>query len=137
MAIEKIQVEITDNSPFTKEAFEKAVTKALTECGIKAQGYASGSAPVDTGRLAASITYAPKGSMGFLHEYQDKNGKGYSQQVGGVGDENAVYIGTNVEYAPYVELGANKRHAYHYLKNSVANHISEYKDIIQNAMKGS
>ena len=74
--------------------------------------------------------------MGFLHEDQDKNGKGYSQQVGGVGEENAVYIGTNVEYAPYVELGANKRHAYHYLKNSVANHISEYKDIIQNAMKG-
>lgn len=132
-----IKVDVEDNSPKVKEAFEDAIKKSLEDCGIKAQGYASAAAPIDTGRLAASITYNWSGRGGFLHNYQASVSKeSFTQEVGGVDEfDHSVYIGTNVEYAPYVEVGANGRTPWHYLKNSVANHVNEYKDIIQKVLK--
>lgn len=72
---------IIDNSADVKAAFEAAMWNALAKCGFAAEGYAKRLCPVDTGNLRNSIT----------HEVVD--------------DEHAVYIGTNNEYAAYVELG--------------------------------
>lgn len=49
-------------------------------------------------------------------------------------DEDTVYIGTNIEYAPYVELGTRKMRPRHYLKKACENHIDEYKNIIEAQM---
>ena len=48
-----------------------------------------------------------------------------------------VYIGTNVEYAPYVELGALGRDPKPYLKPAVENHIGEYQKIIEGELGGT
>ena len=64
---------------------------------------------VDTGRLRNSISHTVDGE--------------------------AAYIGTNVEYAPYVELGARGRKGKHMLQRAASEHTDEYKQIMEDAMK--
>ena len=73
-------VTFNDYSPQVLAEMQDAVLRALERIGMEAEGYAKDLAPVDTGRLRNSIS----------HQVDDS--------------ENAVYIGTNVSYAPYVEL---------------------------------
>ena len=79
-----MEVSFTDNSEQVLSTFKAAVLRALERCGSQAEGYAKDLAPVDTGKLRNSIS----------HNVNDA--------------EHAVYIGTNTEYAPYVELGTGK-----------------------------
>jgi len=78
----KQNVEVrTDNTKIFASDFDSAILRALEACGIDVQKAAFDNAPYDTGRLRDSITHAVSSG------------------------EKAVYIGTNVEYAPYQELG--------------------------------
>ena len=43
---------------------------------------------------------------------------------------DSVYIGTNVEYAVYVEKGTRKMQAYPYLKPAAQDHADEYKKLL-------
>ena len=106
-----MNVQFTDNSKEIIEAMQQATVRALEKCGLTAEGYAKKLAPVDTGNLRNSIT----------HEVDD--------------GEPAVYIGTNVEYAPYQELGTINMTANPFLKPAVADHANEYRKIIENEMK--
>ena len=78
-----IDFTLKDNSDEVLMELAYACMRALERCGMQAEGYAKDLAPVDTGNLRNSIT----------HEV----------------DGNTVYIGTAVEYAPYVELGTAGR----------------------------
>jgi phage gpG-like protein len=51
--------------------------------------------------------------------------------------ENDVYIGTNVEYAPYVEYGEYKHTTgkNHFLRDAATNHSEHYKKIMEAALK--
>lgn len=73
----------TDNTKLVGEALKRAIMSGLEEIGIDCEGIASENAPYDTGRLSGSITHAI-----------DAN-------------EPAVYVGTNVEYSGYQELGTS------------------------------
>lgn len=129
-------IEIIDNSAAVKNEMQAAVLRALEACGLVGEGYAKKACPVDTGNLRNSIT----------HQVQPS--------------EPAVYIGSNSEYAAYVELGTGKyypggrqtpwlyqdakgewhlthgQRAQPYLKPAVADHVQQYKGIITNEMKG-
>lgn len=70
-----------DNTEEVQEALKAAILRGLERIGAQAEGYAKDLCPVDTGNLRNSIS----------HKVDDA--------------EQAAYIGTNVEYAPYVELG--------------------------------
>lgn len=93
-------------------AEEAARTRALEIIGGKAESYAKKLCPVDTGRLRNSITH---------------------QQY----DERTEVVGTNVEYAPYVELGTHRQKAQPYLRPAVENHTAEYKRVIETVMGGA
>lgn len=93
------------------EQKDRAIERALETIGLVAEGYAKLLCPVDTGRLRNSISHA-------VDE-----------------DEKTVYIGTNVEYAPYVEMGTSKTKAQPYLKPAATNHNDEYKAIIERYLK--
>lgn len=108
-----VNIEITDNTVKDIKELDFASIRALEKCGLVAEGYAKLKCPVDTGRLRNSIT----------HEVRES--------------EKAVYIGTNVEYAPYVELGTRKQKAQPYLRPAAENHSAEYKSIILNELKSS
>ena len=106
-----MNVQFTDNSKEVLEAMHQAAVRALEKCGLTAEGYAKKLAPVDTGNLRNSIT----------HTVDE--------------EEPAAYIGTNVEYAPYQELGTINMTANPFLKPSVADHANTYRKIIEKELK--
>ena len=106
-----MSVEIHDNSKEVSENIKAALLRGLEKCGLTAERFAKKLAPYDTGNLRNSIT----------HEVDD--------------GEPAVYIGTNVEYAPYVCLGTIHMNAQPFLKPAVNDHKDEYRKIIENELK--
>ena len=107
-------LEIRENNAAQVEAaLNSAIAKALTMIGQQAEGYAKMMCPVDTGRLRNSITNQI--------DLQD----------------NAVYIGTSVEYAPYVELGTSRRSPHPYLKPAASEHGDEYRAILKGCLESA
>lgn len=102
-----------DNTDEVLSALEKAKKRGLEAIGLVAEGHAKKITPVDTGRLQLrnSISHAT--------------------------DDEAAYIGTNVEYAPYVELGSPTIKAHHMLQKAATEHTDEYKQIMEDAMKNA
>ena len=133
-----MSVEFTDNSSKVKSEFGEALLRGLEKCGLVAEGYAKKLCPVDTGNLRNSIS----------HTVDEQ--------------EPAAIIGTNNEYASYVELGTgvyaegggrptpwvyqDAKGNWHYthgnkaqpfLKPAVAEHADKYREIIKNALKNA
>ena len=92
-------------------ALKMAKKRGLEAIGLTAEGHAKKETPVDTGRLRNSINHAT--------------------------DDDAAYIGTNVEYAPYVELGARGRQGKHMLQRAASEHTDEYKRLMEDSMKNA
>lgn len=128
-------IEFTDNSKEVLSAMQEAAARALEKCGLTAEGYAKKLCPVDTGNLRNSIS----------HKVDE--------------EEPAAYIGTNTEYAAYVELGTGIYYpdggrptpwvfqdangnwhwtrgnpAQPFLKPAVADHAQTYRNIIEDEM---
>ena len=102
-----------NNTDEVLSALEKAKKRGLEAIGLTAEGHAKKITPVDTGRLQLrnSISHAT--------------------------DDEAAYIGTNVEYAPYVELGARGRQGKHMLQRAASEHTDEYKRLMEDSMKNA
>lgn len=105
-------VVFNDYSDEVLDAMQDAVLRALTRIGMQAEGYAKDLAPVDTGLLKNSITYAVSGEAPAITSYEADNPKSGRKNRGtytGKAPEDpkgaSVYIGTNVEYAVYQECG--------------------------------
>lgn len=129
-----------DNSPMVLDEFHAACLRALERCGLEAEGIAKNLVPspgkTGTGRLRNDISHTVDP------------------------DEKAVYIGTNVEYGLYVELGTgiyaegggrqdpwvyqDDNGNWHwtrgyparpFLKPAVADHKQTYQNIIEDELK--
>ena len=102
-----------DNTDEVLSALEKAKKRGLEAIGLTAEGHAKKITPVDTGRLQLrnSISHAT--------------------------DDEAAYIGTNVEYGPYVELGSPTIKAHHMLQKAATEHTDEYKRLMEDSMKNA
>lgn len=123
------QIEVTSHRIEVQEAKNEAIKRALEDIGLTAERYAKELAPVDTGRLRNSISHQVEGN-------------------------DTVAIGTNVEYAPYLEFGTGKfaenggratpwryqddKGNWHttsgqkpqpFLRPAIDNHLDEYKKI--------
>ena len=105
-----IEVKLESNKNEILKAFREQITIGLETIGQKAEGYAKDNCPVDTGRLRNSIE--------------------------NVVEDTAVYIGTNVEYAPAVEFRdvAHKTGQAHFLRDAATKHIAQYKAIMKAAL---
>lgn len=123
---------IVDNSDKVIKATNEQITKALEECGLLAEGYAKLLCPVDTGALRNSVTH---------QVWKDE-----------------MHVGTALEYGIYVEMGTGKyvpggrktpwvyvddegvAHRTEgmaprpFIKPSIADHISEYKQVIKDEL---
>lgn len=131
--------EIKDLSEEAKQASHQQLLNGLVRCGMKMQEYATKLAPVKTGALANSVAFKIEP------------------------DEKSAYVGSNSEYAAYVEFGTGKyselggtpkeRWVYYdkahdvyrmgypqrprpFIRPAVANHIKTYQNILVNALKG-
>ena len=146
-----MDIKFTDNSKEVIEAMQQAAVRALEKCGLVAEGYAKKLAPVGTpestgipgyigGLLRGSITHALSGKQPAISTYQDNAGTRRGSYSGTAPEESganksAVYIGTNVEYAPYQELGTIHMKAQPFLKPAVADHANTYRKIIEKELK--
>ena len=101
-------IKFTSNVNDILSALEKGKRNALTAIGATAETYAKQETPVDTGRLRNSISHSIDGE--------------------------AAYIGSNVEYAPYVELGTSRAKAHHMLQKAATEHSAEYKRLAEDAV---
>lgn len=93
------------------DALPEQIEQALIAIGMMAETHAKEECPVDTGRLRNSIT----------HEVDMS--------------DHAAIIGSNVEYAAYVELGTSKMAPRPYLRLAAENHSAEYKSLVESALK--
>lgn len=99
------KVDIKDYSKEAMSAYSQARERSLEIIGLTAEKYAKEATPVRTGRLRNSNTH--------------------------VVEDRAVYIGTNVEYAPHVEYGTIHQKAQPFLRPAATEHTSTYKQIIE------
>ena len=135
-----VEIEVTaDNTAEVLRELETKIAAALEACGNQAVSHAkqniTEAGREDTGAMRNSITHQVEG--------------------------DTCYVGTNIEYAIYNEYGTGvfadsgkgrqtpwsyqdekgKWHRtkgmkpIHFLKNAIANHISEYKSIIEDKLK--
>ena len=100
-----------DNTDEVLSALKKAKKRGLEAIGLTAEGYAKKDTPVDTGRLRNSIAHAV--------------------------EDDAAFIGTNVEYAFFVEAGARGRQGVHMLQRAASEHTDEYKRLMEDSMKNA
>lgn len=112
-----MKIEILDHVDEINDAVIRAARRALFECGSTAVGYAKKLCPVDTGNLREHI----------------------SSEIDL--EDLTAYIGTNVEYAPYVEYGTRgygKRADIpprHFLKDAMDQHKDLYLEIIRKELQ--
>lgn len=85
-----IKVNIKDKEVLAK--LNQLIEQKLKEACVLVQDTAKQNCPVDTGRLQGSISYAVEGNEGI--------------------------VGSNVEYAPYVEAGTYKMTGRHFLQKA-------------------
>lgn len=138
-----VKIKDDETKKIIKELGE-AVDLALEECGSEAEGYAKMKCPVDTGLLHNSITYALHGKMANIKEYTadepDESGNIKSGKYSGNADDDelCVYIGTNLEYGGYVEMGSSGRlEPRPFLKPAIEEHKEKYQKIFEKHMKES
>lgn len=136
------QVEVIDRTDEAKTAADIAIERALHIIGGKLVRYAALNCPVDTGLLRNSITYALDGEPPMKGTYKANTGGATGAYGGQVPPEEdgsrSVSVGTNVEYAEYVEFGEKARHTVgraHFIRDSVADHMGEYKHILENELR--
>lgn len=115
-----MSIRVVDNTDEVLQAFRAAVGAGLNVIGMEAAGYTQDNTPVRTGNLANSVDWKVKE------------------------DEKAVYVGfskektaTDVKYAIFVEEGSRNNKAHHMLRRAATEHGSEYRQILEDAMKNS
>ena len=113
-----------------KQATSAALNRAAEIIGGMMESNAKDLCPVKTGRLRGSIT----------HEVE-------------AGEQITVAVGTNVEYAPYVELGHNQEPGRYvpaigkrlvrswapghpFIRPAVENHVSDYREVVETECAG-
>lgn len=136
-----IDVKVETHADLFKDAVKEAVEAALEAVGLQAEGYAkaniTAAGRVDTGELRNSVT----------HQVEES--------------EQAVYIGSNLEYAIhnevgtgiYAEGGGGRKDPWvyvddkgvghwtvgmkpiHFLKDAAADHGDEYMQIAESVLK--
>lgn len=176
------EVTIKDNTDEVLRELDKAMERALVACGAEAESAAklklTENKAVDTGLLRNSITYALAGQEAHIKTYKadklprwerkkrrkkgepekEKQSGEYIGVAPGEVGEKAVYVGTNVEYAPYVEFGTgmyvpggskpwhykDARGNWHYtkgmrarpyLKPAVTENADKFRKIIESELK--
>ena len=105
-----MEVKVKSHVDEVKDALEHQIALALAKVGFAAVDHVKALAPVDTGRLRASITHLV--------------------------DDRSVTIGTNVEYAKYQEMGTSRMKAQPFLEPGISNNMEQFKEIIRNELEG-
>lgn len=140
-----VSIVLTNNIGEIIYMSDNAIDLALEIIGLKAERYAKARCPVGTPEST--------GIKGY-------RGGTLRNSITHTVSDNTLSVGTNVEYAPYVELGTGPYfqappaweqfdapkgkgvgHGYvrprPYLKPAIIDHLDEYKDVIKNELENA
>lgn len=156
-----ITINIDDVEKYTMES----ILKAFEAIGLKVESYAKLKCPVDTGLLRNSIAHAVSGEQpsisitkksDYRADHPDDDGLvktgTYNGHVPNIRGDPRVYVGTNVYYAPYVEMGHRQQigrfvpklgkrlkapsvKAQPYLRPAFTDHTAEYQSILESLIE--
>lgn len=151
-------VHLENNGEIIAEKFDEACKRALETIGLEAVRNAvinitDQYKAVDTGLLRNSIAYALSGQKANIDKYEADKASTVTDEQGNTTQEvrsgkyagtapnedgeqpKTVYIGSNVSYATYVELGTSKMAARPFLKMAITENTEQYKKILEDEMK--
>lgn len=121
-----------DNTDEIEKVIGEKIKDGLLMCGETIEGYAKDDCPVDTGYLRNSITYGLSGEDVNNESYSDNAGvkDGHYDSPAPSTQSNAVYVGSNVEYAEYVEFKdmSHISGKAHFLRDAGYENVDELKD---------
>lgn len=121
MADDVLEVRL-NNCDLAAREIRAATRRALETIGLLAEGYAKRACPVGT----PESTGIPGYVGGTLRD-------SITHEVSG----DSAYIGTNVEYAPYVELGTRYMDPRPYLRPAATEHGETYRRIVRSHLGGA
>ncbi len=136
---------VEDNTDKIIDEKDQACARALYAIGLKAETYATKLCPVGTPEST--------GQKGY-------RGGTLRQSITFESDDESMTLGTNVEYAPYVELGTGPNftpppeweqfdapkgkglgHGYvtarPFIRPAISDHLDEYQQIIENELSNT
>lgn len=133
----QIVLEITDNTELVKKALEGNIDNALFIAGLEVQkdvvNFIVEDRVIDTGRLKSSISFVTPTRIGVgKASWNSRSG----DQLSGKALPNSVEIGTNVDYAVYVNNGTSRQRARHFLETGIYRALPRLKPIIERVLKG-
>lgn len=149
-----MKITFTDHTDDVLNLMYDRVKKGLYAVGMHLEGEAKEELEntprrIDTGLLRNSITFALSGEAPQIKSYHGDNPSRHNQveavpigRYSGAApndpkDAQAVYIGTNVEYAPYVHEGVQQHmEPNRFLKNAVERNKDQIKKYLEQALKG-
>lgn len=99
------KIKVTDNTKFFAQAFKAAIAQSLEDIGSEIAEDVASVAPVDTGALRESTDY-------------------------NIETATSVAIGSQVDYAPAVELGTSRQRAQPYIRDTFARSSELVSDIV-------
>lgn len=108
------------------------VQSALVDVETVAKKKLTQDGHIDTGRLRASIHTTYKGKEHY--SYADNDGKAFSSRLDVKRKENAVYVGTDVEYSTKIEALDSYLHYAH--KNAKSKTDRRLKKAMDKVLKG-
>ena len=126
MTTKTADVTLTDNSGLFLNALPSQIKTALTAVGMAAESNAKK-------EITKRVYNTPQSKSGYVRTGRLRNS--ISNAV--AESENAVYIGSNVEYAAFVELGTSRMIARPYISPAATQHSDEYKKIVEAVLKGT
>lgn len=135
-----ISVRMTDNSGAALEELKEKTARALFAMGVTAVEGAVDSISgkyqaVDTGRLRASISFITSEASGTSGETAPNSQSG--DTLSGTASEGMAVIGSNVEYASFVELGTSKMAARPFLSDGIQTKIPDMQRQVESIYKGT
>lgn len=115
------KVTVIDNSPVIKNEFQQALARTAEAIGLQAEANAK--------KEITKVVYDTP-SKGYKRTGNLRNSITHAT------DGESAYVGTNVEYAPYVELGTSKmKTARPFIRPAVEKYVDQYKEIAKKELR--
>lgn len=136
------ELQVTSHVSEVQDELKRRISVISQAVGLQAEGNAikeiTDMKAVDTGRLRNSITFVTEDAQGSPNGQAGEKAKPEDYEPHGKPDMGDIYIGTNVEYAQYIELGARGRAPRPFLKNAItkSEYTDQYKRIYTEGLKG-
>lgn len=131
-----IEITIKDNSGKVLQELESKMPEILNALGNEmyksVYNFMTEDKVVDTGRLRGSISYSTP--------YGDYNNPTIANKandfIRGAKEKDTVVIGSNVEYASYVNSGTSKQRARKFLETGIYRSLPQLSNATEKILKG-